>query len=235
MLIVKARLPVQNLPIRKVLAKLFQAFIYSKLDSKEHEGYKHPNGKVFKSMNFKINYFQNEITIKYSALDKANEQKIAMAIISDGLKLGEIHIADIEISLLDRKSALSNPLIVKGFVVGAIKDGDSNKKIYLEPKSNKFQEILKNHTLQKYEALFNKKYEGEFDMKLLHQSPKPRTFFYQKAPIKAWHGVYEIRGNNDILEMILDTGLGANAMQGLGFVEVVEEKKGKEKKVRKKR
>jgi len=228
-LLIKAKLPTSNLPIKKVLAKLFQSFVYSKLDSKEHQGYKHPNGKVFKSMNFKISYYKNEITIKYSALDKNNEQKVAMAIIEDGLKLGEIHIADIEISLLDRKSALSNPLVVKGFVVGAIKDGDSNKKIYLEPKSNKFQEILKNHTLQKYEALFNKKYEGEFDIKLLHQSPKPRIFFYQKAPIKAWHGVYEIKGDSDILEMIFDTGLGANAMQGLGFVEVVEEKNGKEK------
>ena len=55
MLIITARLPTKNLPIRRVLAKLFQSFVYNQLDPKEHAGYKHPNGKVFKSMNFKIN------------------------------------------------------------------------------------------------------------------------------------------------------------------------------------
>ena len=58
MLIISAKLPTKNLPIRRVLPKLFQSFIYKSLDDKEHQGYTHPNGKVFKSMNFKINYMK---------------------------------------------------------------------------------------------------------------------------------------------------------------------------------
>ncbi|NEW59880.1 hypothetical protein GSY74_01175 [Sulfurovum sp. bin170] len=54
MLIIKTKLPTKNLPIRRVLAKLFQSYIYHSLDNKEDDGYKHANGKVFKVMNFKI-------------------------------------------------------------------------------------------------------------------------------------------------------------------------------------
>ena len=53
-----------------------------------------------------------------------------------------------------------------------IQDGTrGRKKIYLEPTSDKFQEILKNNTLQKYEALFGKPYNGELKIKLINQKP----------------------------------------------------------------
>jgi CRISPR/Cas system endoribonuclease Cas6 (RAMP superfamily) len=40
--------------------------------------------------------------------------------------------------------------------------------------------------------------------------------------MKAWYGVYEITANADMLGMILDTGMGANCMKGLGFLEGVK-------------
>ena len=97
----------------------------------------------------------------------------------------------------------------------------SSKKIYLEPKSAKFQEIVYNNTLQKYEALFGKAYEGSLSIKLIEQKPRERIFHYSKGVMKAWYGVYEIEGDEDILTMILDTGMGANCMKGLGLLEVV--------------
>ena len=221
MLNIKAQLPTKNLPIRKVMAKLFQSFVYTQLDDKEHDGYKHPNGKVFKAMNFKIQYIENEIQIAYAALDKENEKKVAMAILKEGLKLGEIHISSTEVSLEERYHDSLKKITVGGFVAAAIKDGTSNKKIYLEPKSHKFQEIIHNNTLQKYEALFGKAYEGELKIKVLKQKADARIFFYNKGVIKAWYGEYEIEADTALLEMILDTGMGAHAMQGMGFVEVV--------------
>ncbi len=221
MLTINAKLPTKRLPIRRVMAKLFQAFVYHQLDSKEHSGYAHPNGKIFKSMNFKIIYVGDEIKINYSALDKENEKIIATAILKDGLKLGEIHIASTEISLQNRSINLTSPCKVKGFVAAAIKDGNSNKKIYLEPKSHKFQEIIHANTLQKYRALTGKEYDKELHITLLSQQPKLRIFHYNKGTIKAWHGIYKIEADEEMLRLILDTGLGAHAMQGLGFVEVL--------------
>jgi len=75
MLKIKAQLPTKNLPIKKVMAKLFQSFVYTQLEDKEHDGYNHPNGKVFKAMNFKMQYIGYEILMQYAALDKENEKK----------------------------------------------------------------------------------------------------------------------------------------------------------------
>ncbi len=219
MLNIKAQLPTKNLPIRKVMAKLFQSFVYTQLDDKEHEGYKHPNGKVFKAMNFKMQYIGNEISIQYAALDKENEKKVATAILKDGLKLGEIHISSTEVSLENRHHDSATEIEVTGFVCAAIKDGKSSKKIYLEPKSAKFQEIIYNNTIQKYEALFGKVYGGELKIEVLSQKPESRVFFYNKGVMKSWHGVYRIEADEELLGMVLDTGIGANAMQGMGYVE----------------
>ena len=222
MLTIKATLPTKNLPIRRVLAKLFQSFIYHTLDDKEHQGYTHPNGKVFKAMNFKIVYTANIIDIRYVAINKEHEKILAKKILLDGLKLGEIHITQIEVSLLNRHEEERKIIKVRGFVSCAIKDGTSKNKIYLEPKTQKFQEILYNNTIQKYEALFTKPYHGNLNIKLINQKPRERIFYYSRGGIKAWHGVYEIEADTDMLNMILDSGMGANCMKGLGFVELVK-------------
>lgn len=160
MVIIKATIPTYNLPVKRILPKLFQSFVYTTLDDKEHEGYKHSNGKVFKSMNFKIAYHGHDLHIRYTALNKEHEKRLAQEVLLSGLKLGEIHIASTQVELQQRK-AIDTNIQVGGFVVGAIKDGKlGKKKIYLEPKSDKFQEIIHNHTLQKYETLFGKPYQG---------------------------------------------------------------------------
>jgi len=222
MLIIKATLPTKNLPIRRVLAKLFQSFVYHSLDNKEHTGYKHPNGKVFKAMNFRIVYTENNILIKFVAIDKENEKTIATKVLLEGLKLGEIHISQTELSLKNRHQEKRQKITVGGFVSTAIKDGTSSKKIYLEPKSHKFQEILYNNTLQKYEALFSKAYIGELKITLITQKPKEKLFHYSRGAIKAWYGVYEIEASTEMLDMILDSGMGADCMKGLGFVELIK-------------
>jgi CRISPR-associated endoribonuclease Cas6 len=222
MLTIKTKLPTKNLPIRRVISKLFQSYIYTALDDKEHHGYKHPNGKVFKAMNFKIAYIENEIHAKYVSLDQKNEKKLAEYMLYNGLKLGEIHLTNTSVGITERNSKIKSPMRVGGFVSSAIKDGKlSKKKIYLEPKSDKFQEIVHRNTLEKYEALFGKKYQGELKIKLIEQKPRERTFHYSKGVIKAWFAVYEIEGDESILRMILDTGMGANCMKGVGFLELV--------------
>jgi len=224
MVIINATIPTYNLPVKRILPKLFQSYVYTTLDDKEHAGYKHPNGKVFKSMNFKLLYRGHDLHICYTALDKEYEKHIAQEILLNGLKLGEIHIASTQVEL-KRREAIGNSITVGGFVVGAIKDGKlGKKKIYIEPKTDKFQEIIHNHTLQKYETLFQEPYSDTLEIKLIKQYPKPKNFFYNKGVIKAWYGVYDIKANSDMLELILDTGIGANAMQGLGFVEEIKKK-----------
>ncbi|SFV71158.1 CRISPR repeat RNA endoribonuclease Cas6 [hydrothermal vent metagenome] len=182
-------------------------------------------------MNFKIAYIENEIHIKYVALDKENEKLLAQYMLFNGLKLGEIHLTNTSVSIIERNSKIKSSMRVGGFVCANRKD-DKNpkKKVYLEPKSERFQNTIFQNTLEKYEALFGKPYEGELKIRLIEQKPKEKVFHYNKGIFIAWFGVYEIEANSDMLEMILDTGMGSKCMQGLGFLEVVKPKVTKEEK-----
>jgi len=218
MLLVTARTATSKLKIRKVMARLFQSFIYSIIGEKEHAGYQHKSGKIFKSTAFRICYFNNEFTIEFTALNKEHEKQLAMAILRDGLKLGVIHFTDTTVSIINR-STTQSILHVKSYVCAAIKNQASNKKVYLQPGDEKHNAIITNHSLQKFETLFNKPYNKGLSIKVLWQAPRFKRFFYENGAVDVWLAKYEISAESEMLNLLLDTGLGAESMKGLGFLD----------------
>lgn len=223
MLKIVSRTATDKLRIKRAMSRLFQAYVYSVISSKEHEGYKHSNGKLFKSTNFRIRYFENRFEIDFTALNKEYEKALAMAILKDGLKLGEVHFADTTVSIVDRHTE-AQAMTVRGFVCAAIKNNVTGKKIFLQPGEEKHNAIITNHSLQKHEALFGRVYEGELQIEVLEQQPEGRIFYYDKTPYKAWMATYRITAEPEMLNLLLDTGLGGDSMKNLGSLEVVDEK-----------
>lgn len=78
MLKICSTIPTKNLPIKKVLAKLTQSFIYTQLDDKEHDGYRHSSGKLFKALNFRLNYYDYALTIEFTSLKPEHEMIVAL-------------------------------------------------------------------------------------------------------------------------------------------------------------
>jgi len=191
MLKIIARTATDKLKIKRAMARLFQGYIYSVLPEKEHGGYKHPSGKVFKSTNFRIRYFKNYFEIDFAALNKEYEKALAMAVLKDGLKLGEVHFADTTVSIVDRHTEAST-ITARGFVCAAIKNNVTGKKIFIEPGEEKHNAIVTNHSLQKFEALFGMAYDGTLKIEVLKQQPEGRIFYYDKTPYKAWMASYKI-------------------------------------------
>ena len=101
MLIISAKTPTQNLPIKRSMSKLFQSFLYTHLPSKEHKGYTSKSGKTFKAMNFFISYKENSFDILFTALDEKYEQIIALEILKNSLKIGEVHISSTDLTTLN--------------------------------------------------------------------------------------------------------------------------------------
>ena len=221
MLHIQARTPVSNLPIKRVMSKLFQSFIYSHLPQKEHQGYAHPNGKVFKSSVFQIHYDRNTISIDFRSLEKEYEQDLAMAILKHGLKLGEVHLSETTVQLT-QESDPDSVMNAQGFVCAAIKNDLTKKKIFLEPGDYRHTQIITTNALQKYEALFGEPYEGDLRITPLWQSFKPHTFWYEKTPYTAWKARYKIEATPKMLRLIRDTGLGSGTMKNLGFLELTD-------------
>ncbi|SFP59029.1 CRISPR-associated endoribonuclease Cas6 [Hydrogenimonas thermophila] len=223
MLHITARTSTKNLLIQKSMSKLFQSFLYSHLPEKEHQGYESSTGKLFKSVNFRIFYFDDRFEIDFTALDKSYEQMIAIEILKNGLKLGEIYFAETTVGFVDRQLGEDvTKMVVRGDVCAAIKNRVTGKKIFLEPGDSRHTEIITNHTLQKFEALLGKPYTKELLIEPLWQSLKPRTFWYEKTPYIAWFAKYKIQADSQMLNLLLDTGLGGDSMKNLGFLEVVK-------------
>jgi len=221
MLSIVARTATSKLKIRKVMSRLFQSYVYSVIGEAEHKGYQHPSGKVFKATAFRIRYWDNRFEIEFTALNKEHEKQLAMDILQNGMKLGAVHFADTTVSIADRHTQKST-LHVKGFVVGAIKNAATNQKVYLQPGDTKHNDIITNHSLQKFETLFAKAYDGTLNIKVLWQAPKFKRFFYEKGSVDVWMADYEITAEPAMLNLLLDTGLGAESMKGLGFLEIVQ-------------
>ena len=221
MLKIVARTAIRNLKIKKSMSKLFQAFVYHNIDNKEHTGYKSESGKVFKSTNFKIIYQNEFFTIYFTTLNREYEERLAFEILKNGLKLGELHFAETLVEIRDRQTE-KNEIVVKGYLSANIKDGDSNRKIWLEPRYHKFIEIITNHSIDKYETLLGESYEEEIKIEMLEKKRDKRVFFYGNQPIESWLATYKIKATAKMINLLLDTGVGANGMKGVGFLEVVK-------------
>ena len=220
MLHITARVPTAKLKIRRSMSRLFQAFCYVHLPQKEHEGYRHSSGKRFKSTNFRIRYFDDRFEIDFVALDEEYEQLLAMAILKNGLRLGEVHIAETTVSLQQRQIP-EGDLLVRGFVCAAIKNRLTGQKIFLEPGDSRHTEIITANALQKHEALLGRPYGKELVIEPVWQSPKPHTFWYEKTPYVAWDAKYKISADDDMKRLLLQTGMGSDTMKNLGFLEII--------------
>jgi len=223
MLHITACVPTSNLLIQRSMAKLFQSFLYSHLPNKEHSGYVSGSGKIFKAMNFRIRYIQERFEIDFVALNKTYEQKIALDILKEGLKLGEIHFSDVTVSMQEWSLPSDvTQMEVQGYVCAALKNRLTKRKIFLEPGDERHTQIITNNALQKYEALLGKPYEGDLLITPYWQSLKPKIFWYEKTPYVAWLAKYAIEADTSMLQLLLDTGLGSDTMKNLGFLELVD-------------
>lgn len=224
MLIITSRIPSVNFSIKRGLARLIQGYIYNQLPSAEHIGFKHSSGKVFKRVNFDFNLMNNQIIIRFSSCESKLEEILAMAILKDGLVLGEIHLVDTHIEFIHNLTN-KNYVIVSGFVACAI-TGLLGHKIYLEPQDSRHLEMMRLNALQRYETLMQKSYEGDFNLELKWQNlNRPREFYYKgDISLKAWSAKWQIKANADLINLLLSAGVGSGCMNyGCGFLEIEQE------------
>jgi len=227
MIIINSRLPTQNLKIAKSLSKLIQGYIYSYLPKAEHDGYTHKeSGKNFKRSNFDFRLNDLSLEIRFSSFVPEFEKTIAFAVLKDGLKLGNIYLLDTSVSVKEHRIS-QNEATFQGCVACSVV-GLLGYKVHLEPQDSRHLEMMKTNALQRFETLMGYKYEGEFELNLLWQNlQKPFYFYYgnNNMPMKAWPAKWYIKAKPELINLILDVGVGSGCMNcGLGFLEVVEEK-----------
>lgn len=227
MLIINSKLPTANIKVAKILPELIQGFIYHNLPESEHVGYRHKTGKIFKKTNFDFSLRGLSLRIRFTSYEPKFEELIAMEILKNGLKLGEIHLLDTCISISSHRvgDLDGGSVLLKGYVACAIQ-GLLGYKIYLEPQDSRHLEMMKTNALQRFETIKGYEYGGEFELNLKWQNLyKPILFYYgnNNAPMRAWQAIWEIKASSEMINLMLDTGVGGGCMSvGTGFLEVAE-------------
>lgn len=224
MLTIISRLPSANLKISRALPQLIQGYIYRYLPSAEHEGYRHePSGKLFKRTNFDFRLKGANLRIRFTSYELEFEKIIALAVLKDGLSLGELCLCDTTVAMSEHRTAQSEA-VLQGCVACAI-GGLLGHKIYLQPQDSRHLEMMKTNALQRFETLTGRRYDGEFELNLLRQDlEKPLYFYYgnNQTPAKAWPAVWDIKALPELINTMLDAGVGGGCMNcGAGFLETI--------------
>jgi CRISPR-associated endoribonuclease Cas6 len=219
MVIFKAEIT-ENLPVFDVLSRLFQGFIYRNIAPYEHDGFKHSSGKVFKSSAFRIEYPKDSSTIKilFTSLLPETEEKFVKYINSYGMELGNIRLHNQELDVR-RRAWRSNEIIFWGDILLTVKDENGQKR-FLEPKEERFLENLKRQSFQKFETLLRKEYWGDWEIEVLKQSEHKTKLYYNKKPYFTWSAKYRLKADNEMINLLLNTGVGSQTMKGFGVVRV---------------
>lgn len=224
MLTITSRLPSANLKISKALPQLIQGYIYRYLPSAEHEGYRHePSGKIFKRTNFDFLLNGADLRVRFTSYEPEFEKIIALAVLKDGLNLGELCLCDTAVAVSEHRTTQSKARL-QGCVICSVQ-GLLGYKVFLEPQDSRHLEMMKTNALQRFETLTGHRYGGEFELNLLRQDlEKPLYFYYgnNQTPAKAWPAVWDIKALPELINTVLDAGVGGGCMNcGAGFLETI--------------
>ncbi|WP_339063934.1 CRISPR-associated endoribonuclease Cas6 [Tepidibacillus marianensis] len=75
---------------------------------------------------------------------------------------------------------------------------------------------------KKYEAYTGKKINGEFRITPLKVTNKDKVITKFKGfIINAWSGIYELRGNPEVLDFAYRVGVGGRNSQGFGMFKII--------------
>jgi len=96
------------------------------------------------------------------------------------------------------------------------------KTYYYSPFEPEFSKLILQNLIKKYLALHPDKKDN---LQVFSITPRwvskknEHIIYYKKTIIKAWSGIYRIKGSQGLLELAFDSGLGSKNSQGFGMIE----------------
>lgn len=109
-------------------------------------------------------------------------------------------------------------------IYSTLVDAEGKKKTYYyNPWERDFPILLRENLWRKYLALYGVSMEGR-DFRIVPirvRREDEKIIIYKGTVIKGWMGIYEIEGDEELLKLAYEAGLGAKNSQGFGCFEVI--------------
>ncbi len=225
---------------------ILQGFLYKNLTDKNYSNFLHTTGYQFNNKTFKF-FTYSRILGKFRILKNAG--KIAFAspftlVVSSGV---EQFITDLAETLIRSDQCLlgDNQVEIKSISVHkkitptdsikikmlspivaykTVQEGEKKRTDYYSPWQKEFAQLVINNLLNKYQIIHGELPNNQ-DLRVIPNGNQEEKFAkiinYKDFYIKAYAGIYWLKGNPELIEVAYNTGLGSKNSQGFGCWEVV--------------
>uniref|UniRef100_A0A7C3J6Y4 CRISPR-associated endoribonuclease n=1 Tax=candidate division WOR-3 bacterium TaxID=2052148 RepID=A0A7C3J6Y4_UNCW3 len=228
---------------------LLQGFIYDHLsdflrDKIHNEGYNFEK-KIFRFFTFskifgKFDIVENNIIFNReiyfwisSPINDILNSFASHLIKQKNLKIGSeyLNLVSIEVPLEKKIKEDFNIKTLSPITTYTTLYGLNNKKktYFYSPFEKEFSDFLEKNIKDKYFAFYGQKGEEnaddlKFEIKPLYVSKRnEHVIIYKKTVIKAWSGIYTIKGSPSLLKLAYEAGIGSKNSQGFGMIEEYED------------
>lgn len=225
---------------------ILQGFLYKNLTDKDYRNFLHQTGyhlenKQFKLFTFsrllgKFKMYKDDSKIAFyppfklvisSAVEQFITDLAETLIKTDLCFLGDrpVEIKSINvhknIEFPDKvQIKMLSPMVAYSTI---LEEGKKHTN-YHSPWDGKFIEIAKNNLLAKHEVIYGALPDNK-EINIIPNGNQEQKFArvinYKGTYIKAYAGIYWLKGNPDLIKVAYDTGLGSKNSQGFGCWEVV--------------
>jgi CRISPR-associated endoribonuclease Cas6 len=135
------------------------------------------------------------------------------------LKVGGIRVDKPEVTGDTLKIKLLSPVVAYSTL---LKPDGQKYTCYFQPGEKEFTRVTGENLRKKFQALYNREPpEGEIAVKALKQ-PRLHILEYKGMVVKGYSGLLELKGPGELLQVVLDAGLGSKNSMGFGCVEKSE-------------
>lgn len=98
------------------------------------------------------------------------------------------------------------------------------RTIYYSPEDSLFPKLIRQNLIKKAELVYNKPFrDAEFIIKPVEGKVSNNIVYFKKFIVKGSSGIFEIRGNKEIVNIAFNCGLGSKNSQGFGSIKLVKE------------
>lgn len=218
---------------------ILQGVIYNAIRFDEKYGRIHDEGYSYEKRQFR-NFTFSDIFGKYSvdkgkitfngkcefwlsSSDKEFLDIISQAFLTNGIKLGENVIEEVEVEKMAiniEEDSIHIKMLSPICVCRTNKT--TGKTRYYNPGDKEFEELIQANFKRKYKAIYG--IEPESNVKILPELilPKHKKIIEYKGIIhEAWHGQYVLKGHTDYLTFLADVGIGSKNSKGFGLFEII--------------
>ncbi len=126
-----------------------------------------------------------------------------------------VDVVHVEPNLLSDEKMLLETLSPIVASTGVLEEGKL-RKVFLSPESQEFSRVITENLQRKAAALWGKEIPGEVEMKPVHFRSRLITIYGVK--VRCYEGVFDARGNPELLRLGYEAGFGERNFQGFGMM-----------------